>query len=117
MDDDLIIEGSPEDLEALRRLLEAELGADAAVQPVTSAQSGELREPIITALVVGLGGPVLTNAVASVIRRYLQHRERMAEIANERRVKELDHEFRMALVGADDEERPVTLDQLETAGA
>ena len=81
MDDDLIIEGSPEDLEALRRLLEAELGADAAVQPVTSAQSGELREPIITALVVGLGGPVLTNAVASVIRRYLQHRERMAEIA------------------------------------
>jgi len=72
VDDDLIIEGSPEDLEALRRLLEAELGADAAVQPVTSAQSGELREPIITALVVGLGGPVLTNAVASVIRRYLQ---------------------------------------------
>jgi hypothetical protein len=117
VNDDLIIEGSPEDLEALRELLEAEFGADAAVQPVTSAQSGELREPIITALIVGLGGPVLTKAVASVIRRYLQHRERMAEIGNERRAAELDHEFRMALVGADDRERAVTLEQLETSDA
>lgn len=117
MDEDLVIEGSPEDLEELRELLEKQFGADAAVQPVTSAESGELREPVITALIVALGGPVVTQAVASVIRRYMQHKERMRELGNEQRQAELDHEFRMALVGRDDAERPVTLEELEAAPA
>jgi len=113
MDDDLIIEGSPETLEQLRRLLERELGTDAAVQPVTSSQSGQLREPVLIALIVALGGPVLAREVAATIRRFMEHRETMAEAENARAASERDHEFRMALLSADEHERPVTLDELD----
>jgi len=111
--EDLVVEGSPEDLEQLRELLEQEFGANAAVQPVTSSEAGQLREPILIALVIALGGPVITREIAKVIRRFMEHREAMKGLDQDLRRAEMDHEFRMALVGADDEERPVTLDELE----
>ncbi|MGB6004807.1 MAG: hypothetical protein WBG36_09360 [Ornithinimicrobium sp.] len=115
MSGDLIIEGPPEELEALRKLLETEFGPDAAVQQITSSQSGQLREPLTIALIVALGGPVLTTTVAGVIRRYMTHRERMKELDGKQREAEMRHEIRLALVGPDDHEQPVTLEALESS--
>ena len=113
MTEDLVLEGSPDDLEELRELLEQEFGPDAAVQPITSSEAGQLREPILIALIVALGGPVVTSELAKVIRRFLEHRETMTDLGNDLKKAEMDHQFRLALVGSDDKERPVTLEELE----
>lgn len=68
---DLIIRGEPGDLEELRRAIENEVGPDARLHPVTSAQAGELREPILIGLIVALGGPAVTYAIA--VRNALEH--------------------------------------------
>jgi hypothetical protein len=122
---DLIIRAAPAELEELRRLIELEVGRPAKLQPVTDTQSGQMREPILIALIVALGGPALTTAIAGVIKRHLQHKEQMQnlenkhaeriqELENERRRNDQSHQFRMSVIAddEDDEERPVTLDDL-----
>ena len=95
---DLIIEGDPELLEELRREIEATLGAQAQLEPITSTAVGEFREPIIIGLIVALGGPAIITGIVDIVDRVLTHRERMAEL----RLKVLE----------DDEETVVTLDDV-----
>jgi len=76
----LKIEAPPDDLEALRAMLRDELGDAVDVEEMGSQGIGELREPILIALVIALGGPKLTRAVAGVIDRWMTHRERLREL-------------------------------------
>ena len=76
---ELQIEASAEDLNLLRRMLDDELGEEADVQPLSSTAPGELREPVLIGLVVALGGPVIGKSVASVISRWMEHREKMKD--------------------------------------
>ena len=78
---DLIIRGDADNLEELRRAIEAEIGPDARPFPYASAEDGQLREPILIALIVALGGPALTKAIAGVVTRYLEHKEIMLKLA------------------------------------
>lgn len=111
MSDDLVIRGTAEDLEELRRLIETDVGAKARLHPVTSAQSGELREPVLIALIVALGGPAVTHAIAGALKQYLQHKETMAGHANER--LGLENEFHLQLaIQANGQERFITLAEL-----
>jgi hypothetical protein len=109
---DLIIRASAADLEELRRRIELEVGRDARLEPVTGAQAGQLREPILIALIVALGGEQLTRAVAEVIKRYLDHKERMQQLADDRAAKDADRQVTLALLGADDTEQPTTVAEL-----
>ena len=108
---DLIIRAAPADLEELRRQIELEMGREARLQPVTDTQAGQLREPILIALIVALGGGAATKAVADVIKRFLKHGERMQELTDQRRAGDQDHQFRMSFLDGDTE-RPATLDAL-----
>ncbi|HEX7461827.1 MAG TPA: hypothetical protein VF317_06610 [Dermatophilaceae bacterium] len=92
---DLIIEGHPAELEWLRREIEQDCGDDAALEAVPAHDGEELREPLIIALVVSLGGPATVRSIAGVLKRRYQHVEEMRRIANEQRLTELQHEQKM----------------------
>jgi hypothetical protein len=92
---DLIIEGHPAELEWLRRQIEAECCDDAALEAVPEQGAEELREPLIIALIVSLGGPVLVKSIVDVLKRRYQHIEEMEEIARDLRLAELQHEQKM----------------------
>jgi hypothetical protein len=77
MEEQLRIEGAPEDLEEIRRQLFAELGDDLELDEMSSQGAGELREPVLIGLVVALGGPQVVKGVVKVLDRYMLHRERM----------------------------------------
>jgi hypothetical protein len=110
-----VIRADAADLEELRRLVEAEIGPEARLFPVTSAAGGELREPILIGLIVALGGPAITKAIAGVIKRYLEHKETMAKLDNERHASDNGFRLRLALQNAAGDERPVTLPELAAA--
>jgi hypothetical protein len=80
--------------------------------PVTSAQAGELREPILIGLIIAFGGPVLTKAIADVIKRFIEHKETMAKRANEKQAIENDFRLKLALVSKGGIEKPITLAEL-----
>lgn len=112
MDKDLLIEGSPEELEELRQELERELGRDAHVEPAT--QNVEYGEPITIALIVAFGGPKIVKGVVKVVKRYMEHRERMQEMRNEREQAREENQLRfMILEGG--QRRQVTLTELEAS--
>ena len=112
---DLIIEGNPAELEWLRREIEDELGAEADLEAQTSSTDPDtLNEPLIIALIVALGGPVVVRKVADVLKRRYQHKETIAEIAKELRLGELqiESELRLKQVEADGRRRPLTEEEL-----
>lgn len=103
---DLIIRGDAAKLEALLREVEATVGREARVQPMTSAQAGEMREPVLIALIVALAGPPVVGAVVAAIK---QLRDDDAE-------GEPKADLELALVdddGADEDEEPIGLHVLE----
>ncbi|GAA1589188.1 hypothetical protein GCM10009789_48550 [Kribbella sancticallisti] len=95
---DLILEGDPELLEELRKQIEADLGAEARLEPVTSTAAGEFREPLLIGLILALGGPAVVKGIVAIVDRVLTNRERMAEL----RFKVLEG----------DQERSITLQEL-----
>jgi Effector Associated Constant Component 1 len=76
---ELQIEASADDLRDLRRMLEDELGDKADVLPLSSIAPGELREPLLIGLVVALGGPLVVESAATIISRWMEHRENMKD--------------------------------------
>src|SRR5262249_12009348 len=76
---ELQIEASSEDLSALRRQLEEELGEQLDVQELSSTAPGELREPVLIGLVVAMGGAAVTRGVVSVVKAWMKHREVMKD--------------------------------------
>jgi len=73
------VEGTPEDLEQLRRDLQDAMAGEARIQPVSSSAPGELREPVLVALVIALA-PVAIDNLRRTIERYLEHRETIEEL-------------------------------------
>jgi len=110
---DLIIRGESDVLEELLRAIESEVGPQARPETFTSAKDGELREPVTIALIVALGGPALTHAIAGVLKRFMQHREIMDKQANERLAGERAYQLELTRRGSDGHERPVTVAELE----
>lgn len=68
------IEGSAESLEEVRREL---LDAGIESQPVGTTMPGELREPILTELIVIVKTGATLAAASGIFARCLTHRERM----------------------------------------
>lgn len=73
------IEGPAEALEAIQRDLEAELGDQLEVEPVSTAVPGELREPVLVGLIL-TAGAAIAKVAGGVIERNIQYRERMDEL-------------------------------------
>lgn len=75
----LRIEGPPDTLEALRRELIAGLGAEAEVEPISTAVPGELREPVLVGLMISFASTTAAVAIrtaGSIIERRMTHLER-----------------------------------------
>ena len=113
---DLTIEGDPAVLEWLRRCIEEELGTDANLEAVPSRDADELREPLIIALIVSLGGPTIVKGIVSILKRRYDHREEIERIRAELRIAEMAHERDMTALtlkaGEDAGDRVVTEDEL-----
>jgi hypothetical protein len=80
--DELMIEMPREDLKDLRSFL-LEKGPDNLdVQDLNQISPGVQREPILIALVIALGGPVVTKQIVSLIKDWLamKHEERMLKL-------------------------------------
>ena len=92
---DLLIEGDPRELEAIRVEIERELGREAMLETVTSAQPGQMREPILVGVIVALGGPVIVRAVVEILRNRQIHAEEMGKQSLTAEQMRLDHEARM----------------------
>jgi len=80
---ELQIEAPAKELEDLRQLLLKDAGGGIDVQEISSAGAGELREPVLTSIIVALGGPAVVTAVVAIVKRWADHREAMrkAELA------------------------------------
>lgn len=76
MGENIRIEGPPEVLEDLRRELIEEIGDSAEIQPLSTAIPGELREPVLVALLVP-SAAVTIRTIGSVIERRMTHAERL----------------------------------------
>jgi hypothetical protein len=77
---ELEIEAPPEQLEELRQQLIGELGSDLDIQEVSSIGAGELREPVLVAIIVALGGPAVVKGVVTVVERWMKHNEEMRKL-------------------------------------
>jgi hypothetical protein len=100
---ELHIDAPPQDLEDLRQMLLKEGGGRIEVQEISSAGAGELREPVLLSIIVGLGGPVVVTAVVEIIKKWAEHREAMRKL-------ELD-KYRL-LVEAAEKSQDLTFDQV-----
>jgi hypothetical protein len=92
---DVVVEGHPAELEWLRREIERELGAEAQLEAIPSLDAEELREPLIIALIVSLGGPALVSGLVQVLKCRYAHKEEMERISAELRMAEMDHQYRL----------------------
>jgi len=70
---DLLIEGQPDDLLQLKELLYGEIPNIELIESAETEQ-GRHGEPILIALAVALGGPLITREVMKTIRRWLDVR-------------------------------------------
>ena len=72
------IEGHSADLKELQRFLvdDEEVAGEVVVQPLSSISPGELREPVVVALVIGVA-PIAIRNLRQALDRYMQHRETM----------------------------------------
>jgi hypothetical protein len=73
------VEGRAADLEALRHELEEELGDEINTETISAGVPGELREPVVVALIVAVASTasVAIKTVGSVIERRMLHQEVM----------------------------------------
>jgi hypothetical protein len=76
---ELQIEAPAKDLEDLRQLLLKEAGGRIDLQEISSAGAGELREPVLTSIIIALGGPAVVTAVVAIVKRWADHREAMRQ--------------------------------------
>jgi hypothetical protein len=117
MERDLLIEGTPEDLEQLRVEIEHELGRSAHVEPVTSLGTDEYREPITIGLIIAFGGPRIVKGVVRVVNRFMEHREQMAKLENARQAAEEKAEEKKPplqfIIVEGDARRPISKPELE----
>ena len=126
---DLLIEGDPFELEAIRVEIGRTLGREAQLEPVTSTKGGELREPLLIGLIVALGGPKVVAAIVTILRNRAAHQEAMKRIEGEQEAVRMDHDFRLKQLEVagepargrwevqlklvvDDQERDISLDEL-----
>ena len=97
----LYIEASTEALEDFRKFaFDSSPQIARAFRPVNAQSAGFQREPVLIALVVALGGPVLVKELCSLAKRYLElkHDEKVLALVLEQR----DHQ-----------KRSVSLDELK----
>jgi hypothetical protein len=92
---DLLIEGDPVELQAIRSEIERSVGSEAQIEPINSIVSGELREPILIGVIVALGGPAIVRSVVKILRDRYAHVEAMERLENEREAARLHHEERL----------------------
>jgi hypothetical protein len=59
----------PQDLEDLRQMLLKEGDDRIELQEISSAGAGEFREPVLTSIIIALGGPVVVKAVVEVVKK------------------------------------------------
>jgi len=92
---DLIIEGQPAELEWLRKEIDRELGPQAQLEAVPSQDSEEMNEPLLVALIVALGGPVIVESIKEILERRYQHLEEIRRLDLQQRDSELRHQYAM----------------------
>ena len=78
-EDNLYVEASPEDLAELKAILYENV-KDVDVVDSTETKTGEHGEPILIALVIALGGPVITREVMKTVRHWLDVRKTRAKL-------------------------------------
>jgi|GEM_PF-4959087 len=78
VEEEIRVEGPPEVLEGLRRELLADAGDGIEVQPLSRGVPGELREPILTGLLISFTSmtAVAIRTAGSIIERWMTHQER-----------------------------------------
>jgi len=115
---DLIIEGQPAELEWLRKEIDRELGPQAQLEAVPSQDSEEMNEPLLVALIVALGGPVIVESIKGILERRYQHLEEIRRLDLQQRDSEMRHQYemtklRLRLADGEGEERQITEQDLE----
>ncbi|HVD40596.1 MAG TPA: hypothetical protein VNC16_06280 [Solirubrobacterales bacterium] len=115
---DLIIEGQPEELEWLRREIEQALGGEAQLEAVADEDDEEMKEPLLIALIVALGGPKIVEGVKEIVERRYEHKEEMRRLEVQLHEGEMSHEYKLAkldfqLVSEDGSKRPIAEEDLE----
>ncbi|MGE0470925.1 MAG: hypothetical protein AB7L09_14945 [Nitrospira sp.] len=101
---DLLVHGDSQTLEQLRHDLETKTKG-ILIEPVTSLEPDELREPILTGLLISLATAALVRKGQVILKILLDHRVKMKELG----LKELELKY----VYQDDSEAEVKLDRLE----
>jgi len=109
---DLIIEGQPAELEWLRTEIERTLGSEAGLEAVPAQDGDEMKEPLLIAVIVALGGPEIVRAVTEIVARRYEHAEEMQRLDLGLRESEMHHEYKLAelelrLVAEDGSKRPI----------
>jgi len=119
---DLIIQGQPAELEWLRKEIDRELGPQAQLEAVPSQDSEEMNEPLLVALIVALGGPVIVESIKGILERRYQHLEEIRHLDLQQRESEMRHQYEMTelqlrLADGEGEERRITEQDLEDLAA
>jgi len=72
-----------DDLIELHKYLLSELDDSIDLQEINEISPGFNREPLLIALVVALGGPVVTKQIVGLIKEWLRlrHKEKMAKLS------------------------------------
>lgn len=83
------IQATPEELEELRKFIFDEMGDSIDLQEIASTEAGELREPLLIAIIVALGGPAVVTGFVEVMNRWMEHREKMEELHNKHELLKL----------------------------
>jgi hypothetical protein len=83
------VQATPEELEELRNFIFNEMGDSIDLQEIASAQPGELREPLLVAIIVALGGPAVVKGFVEVMNRWMEHREKIEELRSKHELLKL----------------------------
>jgi hypothetical protein len=111
---ELKIEAKPESLEELRQMLESELGDGVNVQEISSSATTELREPLLIALIVAMGGPVVVKQAAGVIKRWMQHQETLTDLSVKAQKSAQQFELAKLRLLTQKDARTISIEDLES---